>query len=63
MKKSCGPIFAKDLKNMIQKFKEVDSFELKSGRGGKLIEDVATALEKGASNGVQYAMYRELANL
>lgn len=45
---------------MIQKFKEMDSFELKSGRGGRLIENVSTALEKGASNGVQCAGNRPI---
>lgn len=34
MKKGCGSMFAKDLKNVIQKFGEIDHFEVKSGKKG-----------------------------
>ncbi len=67
MKKGCGPISAKGLKNMIQKFEETGSFEVKSGRGRKsiastsVVEDVATALEEGTSSGVQTCSARGIA--
>ena len=68
MKKVCGLMFAKGLIKTIKKFEETGSFEVKSGRGRKLIsstsvEDVAIALHKETSNGVQTWQQRELPDL
>lgn len=57
MKKACGMMSAKGLKNMIQTFNETGSFQLKSGSWNNSIastsvEDVTTVLEEGTSFGV-----------
>ena len=68
MNKGCSPIPARDLRNMIQKFQETGSFEVKPGRGRKsiastsvVVEDVAIALEKETSSGVQTCSARSIA--
>ena len=67
-KKGCGPISAKDLDNMIKKFEETGSFEVKPGRGRKsiastsvVVEDVPTALEEETISGVQMCSARSIA--
>ena len=57
-KKSYGLMFGKDLMKMIKTFKKTSFFEVKSVRWGKSIasmsvEDVAIALQKGTSSGIQ----------
>ena len=60
IKKGCGQISTKGLKNMIQKFEETGSFEVTPGRGRKsiastsvVVQDVASALKEETSSGVE----------
>ncbi|GIY93685.1 hypothetical protein CEXT_680321 [Caerostris extrusa] len=56
--KDCGPMLAKGLQKIINKFEETCSFAMKSGRGRKSVasmsvEDGAAALQEKSSSGVQ----------
>ena len=58
MKKYCGPISAKVQKKIMNKFKETDTCELKSGGSRKIIiltleENVVRLLYDGSSSGEQ----------
>lgn len=65
MKKCYGPLFALGLKNVFQKFEEIDGFEVNFGNGRTsialmLVKDTVIELEKGTSSSVKKCCAGEL---
>ncbi|GBM33719.1 hypothetical protein AVEN_47029-1 [Araneus ventricosus] len=68
LRSGSGPMTAFGLKNMIDKFEESVSFDVKCGRGRKAIasttvEDVATALQEASSSALGTCSAREFPEL